>query len=191
MKRVLHVGCGPKQVDNLPALFRGEEWQEIRLDIDPDVGPDIIGSITDMKAVNDADFDALFSSHNLEHLYPHEVPSAVREFARVLKPDGYALIACPDMQSVAAVVAQGNLDETLYDSQVGPIAAIDIMFGLRPQLAAGNLFMAHRTAFTQQTLAKAIVKNGFTRAKVIRNEKKYSLLAYAYREQHLEASAES
>ena len=44
-----------------------------------------------------ASVDAVFSSHNIEHLYPHEVPLALKEFMRVLKPDGFVLMTCPDL----------------------------------------------------------------------------------------------
>ena len=96
----LHVGCGPKHKDRTP--FASQNWREIRLDIDSAVQPDVIGTMTDMKAVRDASVDAVFSSHNIEHLYPHEVPIALAEFYRVLKPDGFVLLTCPDLQSVCA-----------------------------------------------------------------------------------------
>ena len=48
------------------------EWQEVRLDISEQVAPDIIGTITDMEAVADGSMDALWSSHNIEHVFPHE-----------------------------------------------------------------------------------------------------------------------
>ena len=40
-----------------------------------------------------AAFDAVFSSHNLEHLYPHQVKEALAEFYRVLKPEGMIVIS--------------------------------------------------------------------------------------------------
>jgi predicted SAM-dependent methyltransferase len=43
-----------------------------------------------MKAVASESVDAIFSSHNIEHLYPHEVPVALAEFIRVLKPGLFA-----------------------------------------------------------------------------------------------------
>jgi len=71
------------------------------LDIDPSVAPDIVGTMTDMSAVATASIDAIFSSHNIEHLYPHEVPIALAEFLRVLKDDGFAVVTCPDLRSQA------------------------------------------------------------------------------------------
>ena len=78
-KKLLHVGCGPKHP--LPAFLTGDEWQEIRLDIDPNVKPDIIASITHMAAVDNASVDGVYSSHNLEHLFAHEVPIRWANFA--------------------------------------------------------------------------------------------------------------
>src|SRR3954471_5234183 len=138
---VLHVGCGVAHPRKLPeAWFPRAEWQEVRLDIDPAVAPDIIASITDMAVLRPGIFDAVWSSHNLEHLYPHEVPLALTEFRRVLKPDGFVLVTMPDLQSVARLVADGLLEEAAYISPAGPIAPHDILYGLRPALAQGNLF---------------------------------------------------
>jgi predicted SAM-dependent methyltransferase len=44
-----------------------------------------------MSALATGSVDAVVSSHNMEHLYPHEVPLALAEFVRVLKPDWRAL----------------------------------------------------------------------------------------------------
>lgn len=171
MKSLLHVGSGAKDSRKLPDRYDSREWTEIRLDIDPGVTPDIVGDIRDMQEVKSVSFDALFSSHNLEHLYPHEVSLALSEFFRVLKPGGHAFIACPDLQSIAMYVAQGNLTEPIYESQAGPISPIDVLFGYRPSLAQGNLFMAHRTGFTDQTLAQSLSNVGFENIRVMKTGK--------------------
>jgi predicted SAM-dependent methyltransferase len=75
---VLHVGCGAASRDKLPAhSIPAKEWAEIRLDLDPVVEPGLVASITDLAAVPDASVDAVWSPHNLEHLFPHEVPLAL------------------------------------------------------------------------------------------------------------------
>ncbi|WPL20233.1 class I SAM-dependent methyltransferase [Thiorhodovibrio frisius] len=144
MPHFLHIGCGPKHKDRTTAGFNTPDWQDIRLDIDPAVQPDILGTMTDMAAVESESMDALFSSHNIEHLYAHEVPVALAEFLRVLKPNGFAVITCPDLQSVCALVAEDKLTEPAYTAPAGPIAPIDILYGHRPSLARGNLYMAHK-----------------------------------------------
>ena len=161
MKTFLHVGCGPKRKDQTTPGFNTADWTELRLDIDPGVQPDIVGTMTDMKAVPDQSVDAVFSSHNIEHLYPHEVPVALAEFKRVLRPDGFVVITCPDLQSVAALIAEDKLTDPAYVSPAGPIAPLDILYGLRAALAQGNLYMAHRCGFTQKVLVGTLRSCGF------------------------------
>lgn len=161
MKTFLHVGCGPKRKDRTTAGFNTPEWHEQRLDIDETVNPDIVGTMTDMSAVPDVSVDAIFSSHNIEHLYPHEVPAALAEFKRVLKPDGFVVITCPDLQSVCALVAQDKLTEPAYTAPAGPITPLDILYGHRPPMARGNLYMAHRCGFTQKVLTGTLRAAGF------------------------------
>jgi SAM-dependent methyltransferase len=161
MKKLLHVGCGISRKENTTAAFNTAEWRETRLDIDPDVQPDVVGSMTDMSSIASGSMDAIFSSHNLEHLYCHEVPVALAEFRRVLKPDGFAVISCPDLQSVCALVAQDRLLDTAYVSAAGSIAPLDILYGHRPALAAGKLHMAHHCGFTETLLLDVLWAAGF------------------------------
>lgn len=180
MKTFLHVGCGPKRKDRTTRGFNTDEWRELRLDIDESVNPDIVGTMLDMSAVGDASVDAIFSSHNIEHLYPHEVPVALKEFLRVLRPDGFLVITCPDLQSVCVLIAEDKLTEAAYTSPAGPIAPLDILYGHRPPLARGNLFMAHRCGFTEKVLIGTLRIAGFaTVASRRRGHPNYDLYALA------------
>lgn len=161
VKKLLNVGCGPK--GRAHGFVGFEEWQELRLDIDAGVEPDVVGTMTDLSAVTSGSVDAIVSSHNIEHLYPHEVPQALAEFVRVLKDDGMLLISCPDLQSVCVHVARGELASPLYESPAGPISALDILYGHRDAMAAGNFYMAHRCGFTLKLLADTLQACGFAR----------------------------
>jgi len=160
-KTVLNVGCGYPLRQKLHRHFHGPEWRELRLDLDPAVHPDIVCSITDMRPVAGDTVDAIWSSHNLEHLQRHEVPQALAEFIRVLKPHGLLLLTLPDLQQVAQLVVEDRLEDQAYHSSSGPITPLDMIFGHTASLAHGNLFMAHRTGFTARTLNKALVEAGF------------------------------
>lgn len=176
--RFLHVGCGRARPESLPACFRSGRWQEIRLDIDPEVSPDIVSSITNMSQVADASMNAVWSSHNLEHLNSFEVPLALNEFRRVLRDDGFLLLTLPDLEAVARHIIAGNLDETLYMSQAGPIRPLDILFGHQEAIAQGRHFMAHRTGFTQSTLGKHLLEAQFHEVRVLTG-KRWDLWAVA------------
>ncbi len=161
MPTFLHVGCGQKSKDRTTRGFNQPDWQEIRFDIDPGVQPDLLGTMTDLSSVGTGSLDALYSSHNIEHLYPHEVPVALKEFYRAVADDGFIVITCPDLQGICELVAQDRLTEPAYSSPSGPIAAIDVLYGHRDSLAEGNLFMAHRCGFTQKVLVGTLQEAGF------------------------------
>jgi len=160
MKKFLHIGCGVQNKANLKG-FSESQWHEVRLDIDPKVNPDILSSFTEMSSVRDNEYDAIFSSHNLEHLFFHEVEVALSEFYRVLNSDGFIVLTCPDLQSVCEAVSRGKLTEPLYQSPAGPISAIDVLFGHRGFISAGNVYMAHKTGFTYQVLDDFFNRGGF------------------------------
>src|SRR5262252_6440154 len=122
MKQILHAGCGGEP---MPPWLDGAE---VRLEIDAAVKPDIVASMTDMGAIGS--YDAIYCSHALEHLYPHEIPLALGEFLRVLKPGGAAIIIVPDLEDAEPT------DEVLYVSPGGPIAGFDLFYGHRASVAA-------------------------------------------------------
>jgi len=186
--RLLHVGCGGQDKSGLKG-FSGPDWTETRFDIDPGVAPDIVGSLTDLSAIESGGVDAIFSSHNVEHLYPHEAPVAFLEFARVLSPDGFAVVTCPDLQAVASFIAEGCLTETLYVSPAGPIAALDILYGHNHSIAAGNAFMAHHTGYTYDSLRKLMEGAGFATFVGLRRPPHFDLWIVAWKANVPEAEA--
>jgi SAM-dependent methyltransferase len=158
---VLHVGCGSRAARSLHEAFRGPNWRELRLDIDPAAEPDIVASITDMAPLEAESVDAVFSSHNLEHLAAHEVPCALAEFRRVLRPGGLLLVTLPDLMAVAQLIVEGELEAPVYTSAAGPVTPLDILYGYRPFLALGGSAMAHRTGFTLESLREHLCGAGF------------------------------
>lgn len=161
MRKPLHVGCGPKRIFQTTRGFNDGSWHEIRFDIYVNVQPDLIGAMTDMSAVQAGSMDAIFSSHNVEHLYPHEVPKAFSEFLRVLSGDGFAVITCPDLKSICPLIANDQLTEPAYHSPGGPISPLDVLFGHRASLKRGNIYMAHHVGFTRKVLHATLKSCGF------------------------------
>jgi SAM-dependent methyltransferase len=166
-KILLHVGCGRKGSAPVADELQTPEWHEVRFDIDPEVEPDIIGTIVDMSGVDSMSVDAIWCAHNLEHIFAHEVPQTLREFYRVLRPGGVAHIQVPDISVPARAIAKGRLESVLYESPAGPVTARDMIFGFGPAIERGEHFMAHRTGFTRDSLAKKLSAAGFSDVRVV------------------------
>lgn len=180
VRTFLHVGCGRKDKTSTTRGFATDDWTEVRFDVDPTLKPDIVGDMLDMSAVGEGTMDGLYSSHNIEHLYAHQVPMALRQFVKVLRPDGFAVITCPDLQGVAQLIAEDKLTEPAYHSPSGPISPLDILYGWQHALEKGHFFMAHKSGFTRSSLRAALAEAGFKRiASMRRGQPFYDLWCVA------------
>ena len=179
MPKLLHAICGNATKDRTTREFNSPEWTEVRMDPQQDVKPDVLSSLLDMSAFEDASFDAVFTAHTLERLYPHEVSKALANIARVLKDDGYLIVTCADLQAACAMVAEGKLLEVAYESPAGPVAPLDILYGFRPALAAGLERHACKCGFTSRALLGTLGQAGFVSKWAGRNPDSFTLVAIA------------
>jgi len=159
VKKVLHVGCGKLTKDSLPEIYK--DYDEVRLDIDPEVRPHFCCSITKMDLVKDDKYDSVYSQHNLEHLHPFDIIIALTEMKRVLNDNGFVFIKVPDIEIVAEYILKGQINNTVYESPAGPITPLDMIYGYK-YFTHKNPFMAHQCAFTLDSLICALKKAGFT-----------------------------
>ena len=148
-RRVLYAGSGGHHLP--PAIFG--DCEEVRLDIDPGTGPDIVASILDLGDIGP--FDAIYTCHTLEHIYPHQLPIALREFRRVLTDDGFVLSFVPNLEGLTLST------DVIYESPAGPVTAIDMFYGFGPDLIANTATMAHHNGFTAKLLGDAFLEAGF------------------------------
>lgn len=181
--KFLHVGCGSKRKDKTTPVFSGNEWEEVTLDIDPKCTPDIIGSMTDLSMIEDNSYDAVYSSHNIEHLYIHETMIAVKEFKRILKDDGYVMLVCPDLISTCKALIKDGPYKPLYyldkDSWVSPI---DILYGWRSALAREQFYMAHNSGFTEGSLRQLFFEAGFKKVISTTRERFFDINLMAFKD---------
>ena len=160
-RRVLNVG-GQSRAIQLPDAYAG--FEQVLLDLDPNVGADIVLDVRELTSLAPHQFDAVYCSHNLEHVRQHEVPVVLAGFLHVLKPGGLAQIIVPDLQELMVTcVQQGiDLDGLLYDSPMGPITPLDVLYGHAATIEqSGQDYYAHRTGFTSRTLANVVEASGF------------------------------
>lgn len=167
IKRLLNVGSGPGPAPRIARMIRTEGWEEVRFDIDPDVRPDVVGSILDLgNSFEEQSFNAVWSSHVLEHLYAHETFPTLRQFHRLLKPDGFALIMTPDIEAVARFIVERGIAAVAYNSAAGPIRPLDMLYGHSRSIEEGHVYMAHRTGFTAERLGNLLLMAGFPNVSV-------------------------
>ena len=164
LKRLLHIGCGSQP---LPAWLSQPDFEEVRVDINPEVKPDFVRDMLDLYDIGT--FDVIYSSHCLEHLYPYQVPRALAEFRRVLNPNGALIIVVPDLEEVKPDT------KPLIDSELGLICGLDMFYGCHSELER-NPHMAHHSGFIADTLATALTEAGFKQVETQRLEN-YNLCA--------------
>ncbi len=178
MKKLLHVGSGPAGNEAVHHLFRGSNWEHVRVDIDPDVKPDVVDDIRTLKNFENASADGVYSSHNLEHLHFNDVHVALKTFYRVLKPGGRVFITMPDLALACQFIASGDPFTILYHSPAGPITPIDVVFGYRPW-TYNNPHQQHRCGFTKDVLEQLLFDCGFCNIQVIREKNTFALWCMA------------
>ena len=164
MKRVLNVGGGSKDIP-LPPQYAG--FEQVLLDIDPAGQPDLCCDARELATLEPGQFDAVYCSHNLEHYHRHDVPKVLAGFRHVLKPDGFAHVRVPDIPTVMKLALDRGIDleDVLYQSPMGPITVLDVIYGNGRQIEQSGVdFYAHKTGFSHRSLMKVLQEAGFKRS---------------------------
>lgn len=159
--RLLILGGGGPPTD-LPDCYAG--FDQVLVDTDPDRGADIPLDGRGLNGLDPGQADAVFCSHVLERYAAHEVPRVLAGMRHVLRPDGFADIRVHDLGAILAETVRRGLDieDVLYTAPAGPVTVRDVIFGYGPAIARpGGDRHAHRTGFTQKSLARALVVAGF------------------------------
>jgi len=181
MRRVLNVGGANKDIP-IPVHYKG--WEHLLLDIQDGPGVDLVMDSRNLRAAVDTHFDAIYCSHNLEHYFAHDVDLVLDGFLNVLKPDGFAEIAVPDVRAVMNhMVANGlDVDDVLYQCPSGPITVQDVIWGWGRQIESSGVdFYAHKTGFTDSYLHKKLTNAGFQEIWIMSAPSAFELRAFAFK----------
>ncbi len=161
MKRFLNVGGGSKRIV-VPRHYDG--WEHVLLDIDASRAPDVVCDARELATLPAATYDAVYCSHNLEHYWRHDLGRVLAGFLHVLRDDGFAEVAVPDLQLVFEDMARRHLgpDDVLYVSQDGPITVNDVIYGWGREIeSTGQDYYAHKNGFTGGSLVTTLRAAGF------------------------------
>lgn len=95
--RRLHWGCGPKPAPG---------W--INADLRPGPGVDLCGDIRDGLPLPDGSLDYAVAIHALQDLAWPDIPVAIGELKRVLKPGGVLRLGLPDLDRAIEAYLHGD-----------------------------------------------------------------------------------
>lgn len=137
----LNIGCGTEKL---------EGYQSVDLYVPADYRDDI----TTMTNFADNSVDEVRSYHILEHLKTDDVPRAMAQMFRILKPGGKWQLEVPDL----IWLCQDFLD-TPEPQRWG--WKLQTIFGM--QNHDGEI---HRTGFSDEHLAKLLMAAGFVRLEI-------------------------
>jgi len=136
----VHLGCGTNYIEGMlncdSNLFRRVDlWLDLRHPL----------------PFPDASVAVLYTSHTLEHLFPEDALRLLREVHRVLRPDGVARIAVPDLDH-AFKIARGDANSNWPRN-----------FADHAAQAVNYLFCdgQHKYAYNYALLASFVAEAGF------------------------------
>lgn len=95
---------------NIGSRTRAAGWKTFDIDAGPEV--DFVGDCRDLSRFQDDSIAEIYASHVLEHLsYKEEIQPALKEWFRVLIPDGFVMISVPDLDILCRLFVHPKIDQ--------------------------------------------------------------------------------
>jgi SAM-dependent methyltransferase len=143
----LNLGCGDKI---LPGY--------VNVDVAPSRAghkPDVLCDLHRLEPFKDNSVDEILSVHVVEHFWRWEVVDVLREWRRVLKPQGRMILECPNLRSAC--------EQFLADPGKGSGAGAEgqrTMWVFYGDPAWRDPLMVHRWGYTPESLAAVMREAG-------------------------------
>jgi len=137
----LHLGCGKRYIPGF-----------VHVDLDDFPHIDYRSGIDRLPMFPDASVDLIYCCHALEYFDRQQAAEVLREWNRVLRPEGVLRLAVPDFPALISVYQKtGRLDEIL-----GPL------YGrMMTQSPEGPALIYHRTTYDYESLEALCLQAGF------------------------------
>jgi len=125
-------------------------WKILNIVDGPNV--DFLGDCVDLSQFDDDSIDEIYASHVFEHLgYRDELPTALKECCRTLKPGGRLYVSVPNFGVLCQLFVSGVLTEELQWE------IVRIVFG-----GQTDPYDHHKVGFIEPFLRKFLTEAGFS-----------------------------
>lgn len=125
------------------------------MNIQPGAYVDYVGNCISLTQFADSSVDEVYASHVLEHLgFREELPRALKEIWRVLKPGGILKISVPDFDTLCYLVTHQKVPKEQKFSLMMH------MFG-----AQENEYDFHKVGLTSDFLSSFLFQAGFSKVR--------------------------
>ena len=169
---------GTSITSRLP-IFASGLWEERHVDPDFNTMVAKLRSNDGLLGVHEQPLKAIIANHLLPRFNAYEVPKVLGNLYRALDEDGFAIIICPDLQSIIERVLANGLSEPAYQSPAGPITPLDLIFGHQGSIQSGVLSAPHRTGFTTASLTEQLQAAGFKTIRTLARPENFDLWGIA------------
>jgi len=146
----LYIGCAELPIHKYHYRFIDDTWTLIDLYVDD---PRIVKMDARVLIYDDNTVEEIYSSHLLEHLARKEIVPTLKEWYRVLEPQGKLRLNVPDLKWACKAML-GDEKSDYFDTEE---KMLDIFYG--NQVHKGEF---HKTGFTLRLLQKYLFDAGFT-----------------------------
>jgi predicted SAM-dependent methyltransferase len=146
----LHLGCGKRY---LPGY--------IHIDLDREPHIDYPNTdIRDLSMFSDESVDVIYNCGTFEYFDPSETSDVLREWLRVLNPEGILRISVPNFESIVSVYLQNGKDIN-GEGVLGPLYG---KWEITP-LSNVKETLFHKTVYDYRSLASLLTLAGFSDVK--------------------------
>ncbi len=145
----LHIGCGSRLFDGY--LNIDGEYMQGTTGV-------ILHDITKPFPIPDNSVDEILSVHVIEHIMPDKVPPMLKEWHRIIKPEGFAATEWPDLLKMCQFIVEDP--SRLYsDNRKVLKQGIAGIFGNITRYQ--DVAMMHKWGYSTDSLGKLLTEAGF------------------------------
>lgn len=137
----LNIGCGHRRIEGYTGVDAVER-----------PAADIVAPAGRIP-LEDSCAEEILAVHLVEHILPWELPDVLREWCRLLEPNGSLVLEMPDLLKCCKNIIE-NRGGSKHPEQLG-------MWGLFGDKRLEDPYMLHRWAYTFETLAPLVTAAGF------------------------------